>query len=108
MSNAFRRLIHFDELVPRILRNVGYLVSGTTAVSLIGIVTLVLTARALGPAGLGILALVEAYVRTIDMLFRLQPTQVLIKYGSEALEKDDKGRFERLIKLSILSRRYQH
>ncbi|WP_302478675.1 lipopolysaccharide biosynthesis protein [Ruegeria arenilitoris] len=102
MSNAFRRLIHFDELVPRILRNVGYLVSGTTAVSLIGIMTLVLTARALGPAGLGILALVEAYVRTIDMLFRLQPTQVLIKYGSEALEKDDKGRFERLIKLSIL------
>ncbi|MDJ0858250.1 MAG: oligosaccharide flippase family protein [Dinoroseobacter sp.] len=102
MPNVIQRLIHFDELVPRIMRNVGYLVSGTTAVALIGIVTLALTARALGPAGLGVLALVEAYIRTVDMLSRLQPTQMLIKYGAEAMEVGDKERFKRLIKLSVL------
>lgn len=102
MPKIFRRLVHFDEIAPRILRNVGYLVTGTTAVSVLGVITLALTARALGPAGLGVLALVEAYMRSIDMLFRLQPAQLLIKYGAEALEKGDKGRFERLVKLSVM------
>ncbi len=102
MANAFKRLIHFDELVPRILRNVGVVFSGTAVVSLLGIVTLAVTARALGPAGVGILALVEAYVRTIDLLSRFQPTQAIIKYAAEASEQGNRDRFERLVKLSIL------
>ena len=102
MANRFKRLIHFDEVVPRILRNVGVLVSGTAIVSLLGIVTLAIIARALGPAGVGIFALVEAYVRTIDMLTRFQPTQAIIKYASAAAEQGDRDRFARLIKFSIL------
>lgn len=102
MRDRLWRLIHFDELVPRILRNLWYLVSSTTAVSLLGLLTLALTARALGPAGLGILALVEAYVRTVDMLFRFQPTQAVIKYGAEAMETGNNERFKRLVKLSVL------
>jgi len=102
MPNVIRRFVQFDELVPRILRNLGYLLSGTTFVALLGIVTLALTARALGPAGLGILALVEAYIRTVDMLSRLQPTQMLIKYATSALEADDPERFGGLVKLSIM------
>ncbi|WGH78713.1 lipopolysaccharide biosynthesis protein [Jannaschia ovalis] len=99
---ALHKFIYFDELVPRIFRNVAILVSSTTVVAVLGLVTLALTARALGPAGVGILALVEAYIRTVDLLTRLQPTQALIKHGADALEAGDGARFGRLVKLSML------
>lgn len=87
-------------LLQRVVRNTSWLFSGQIIISFLGLATLVLTARALGPAGIGILALVEAYVRTADRLLRLEPWQALIKYGTEALSQDNPDRFRRLVKLS--------
>lgn len=102
MPSAFRTLIHFDELVPRLLRNTGMLVASSSTVGLLGLATIAITARALGPAGIGIIALIEAYVRSVDLLVRMQPTQVVIKYAADALESDDHERFKGLVKLSFL------
>lgn len=66
-----------------------------------GVLTLLVVARALGPAALGVLALVETYVRLADRLLRLEPWQAFIKYGIGALEAEDKDRFRRLVKLSM-------
>jgi O-antigen/teichoic acid export membrane protein len=89
-----------DELLRRLLRNVGYLVSGNALSAGLGLVTLALIARALGPAGLGVLALVEAYARLADRLLRLEPWQAVIKYGAGALERGQADQFRQLVKFA--------
>jgi O-antigen/teichoic acid export membrane protein len=91
-----------DEISRRLLRNVGYLVSGNAVAAGLGLATLALTARALGPEGLGILALIEAYARLVDRLLRLEPWQALIKYGADALEHERPDDFRQLLKFGLL------
>lgn len=83
-------------------RNLSWTFSAQILVSLLGIATLFITSRALGAVGLGILALVESYVRLVDLLLRLEPWQAVIRYGVRTQELDDKAAFARLIKLSIV------
>lgn len=90
-----------DELLRRLLRNVGYLVSGNALSAGLGLITLALTARALGPAGLGVLALIEAYTRLVDRLLRLEPWQAVIKYGADALEHGRAAEFRQLVKFAF-------
>ena len=86
----------------RLLRNAGWLFSTQVIGGLIGIVTLTMMARALGPAGLGVIAIVQAYTRIVDRLTRLEPWQAVIRFGTLALEAGDRERFCRLIKASML------
>ena len=67
-----------------------------------GLVALALTARALGPELLGVLALIEAYAALVDRLVRLEPWQALIKYGADALERNERDAFRSLLKLGAL------
>ncbi|MFN0192917.1 MAG: lipopolysaccharide biosynthesis protein [Aestuariivirga sp.] len=80
----------------------AYLLSANLLVSLIGLLTVAITARALGPLGLGILALAEAYVRLVDQLVRLEPWQAVIRYGAIKLEQGKDLEFRRLVKLSTM------
>ncbi len=89
-------------LVKRIAKNMSWLFLSQILVAFFGLASLIITARALGPAAVGILALVDAYVQILDRLFRLEPWQAVIKYGSEALAQDDTSRFRHLVKLSVV------
>jgi len=91
-----------DDLMRRAIKNVSYLASGGAAAAALQFITLILTARTLGPAALGILALIEAHVRLIDSLVRLEPWQAIIKYGADNLENDKPGAFRALVKLGVL------
>ena len=71
-------------------------------VALIGLLSLAVMARALGPAGLGVIALIEAYVRSVDRIFRFEPWQAVVRYGAAALEGSREDDFRRLIKFSTL------
>ncbi|NVO56390.1 oligosaccharide flippase family protein [Rhodobacteraceae bacterium B1Z28] len=71
-------------------------------IAVFGLATLIITARAVGPAAVGVLALVDAYVQVLDRLCRLEPWQAVIKYGSDALTEDDAQRFGHLVKLSVV------
>jgi O-antigen/teichoic acid export membrane protein len=90
-----------DEVLQRMLQNISYLVGGTASASLLGLVTLALTARALGPEMLGILALIQAYNRLIDRA-RVECWQALIKYGADALENQRYDEFKSLLKFGVL------
>lgn len=83
-------------------RNLSWTFSGQLVVSLIAVATLFITARALGAAALGVLALVEAYVRLIDLIFRLEPWQAVIRFGVRAHDAGDDAALARLVKLSLL------
>jgi O-antigen/teichoic acid export membrane protein len=91
-----------DQVLGRLLKNVGYLISGNAVSAGLGLLTLALTARALGPEALGIFAMIEAYGRLIDRLLRLEPWQALIRYGTEALEHERFDDFRQLLKFGVL------
>ena len=105
MKNVINRLKHrlaTEPVFRRLLRNISWLFSTHFLIGVIGMATLAFTARTIGASGLGILAIVEAYVRIVDRLLRLEPWQATIRYGVEALEIGDSPRFLRLVKLSIV------
>lgn len=84
-----------------ILRQVAHLASGNAVAIGIGMITLALMAHMLGPALLGLLAMVEAYGRFMDQIVRLETWQAVIRYGADALEAGDEQRFAELIGLGI-------
>jgi O-antigen/teichoic acid export membrane protein len=90
-----------DEILRRMLKNVSYLVGGTAGASLLGLATLALTARALGPELLGVLALIQAYNRLIERA-HIECWQALIKYGADALENQRYDEFKSLLKFGVL------
>lgn len=70
------------------LANIAHLLSGNAASAAIGLAAVALTARGLGAADYGILALVLAYSRAVERLITFQSWQPLIKYGA-ALDGPD-------------------
>ena len=86
----------------RLSRNLSWTFASQLFISLAAVVTLFIAARALGPAGLGIVALVESFVRIVDLILRLEPWQAVIRYAIQAQNRGDTGAFLRLIKLSVL------
>lgn len=91
-----------DLALRRILRNMAYLFSANILVAVIGLGTVAVMARALGPSGLGAIALAEAFVRIVDQLIRLEPWQAVIRYGALTLENGREVEFRRLVKFSTL------
>lgn len=89
-------------LFMRLLRNVLHMAGGNAAAVCIGIATLGLTARTLGPAALGLLIMIESYGRFIDQFIRLETWHALIRFGAAAMEKEDTDDFRRLIKFGML------
>lgn len=84
-----------------ILGNVGIVLSSNVVIAALGFLTLAFVSQALGPAGLGILVLTEAYARAFDTLLRLEPTQALIREGTRHRTLEDRGPFLRLVKFGL-------
>jgi O-antigen/teichoic acid export membrane protein len=68
----------------------------------IGLAAFALTARALGPTGYGVLALLHAYTRAIERFVSFQSWQPMIKYGAELQEQGRKEDLKSLLKLGFL------
>jgi O-antigen/teichoic acid export membrane protein len=69
---------------------------------LIGLGAFVLTARALGPAEYGVLALLHAYTRVVERFVSFQSWQPLIKHGAELQEQGRRDDLQALLKLGFL------
>lgn len=91
-----------DDVLKRLFKNLTYLFSARMLSALIGLLTLAVTARAIGPAGLGIIALIEAYARSVDQVFHFEPWQAVVRYGAAALEDERQDDFRQLVKFSTL------
>ncbi|MEM7024923.1 MAG: oligosaccharide flippase family protein, partial [Pseudomonadota bacterium] len=90
-----------DALFRRMLKNMSYLLSGTAAASVLGFLSLALTARALGPELLGVLTMIQAYTRLVDR-GRIEAWPAIIKYGAETLEHRRQDDFKSLLKFGVL------
>ncbi|MCV9999536.1 oligosaccharide flippase family protein [Pararhizobium sp. YC-54] len=84
------------------LKNIAHLLTGNFASSFIGLAGFALTARALGPADYGVLAICFAYTRGIERLVSFRSWQPLVKYGAEALQTEDLSNLKTLFKFGLL------
>ncbi len=100
-SCAARRWLQ-EVTLRRRLRDVGYLLTGNFAGSLLGLAAFALTARALGPVGYGVLALLHAYTRAVERFVSFQSWQPMIKYGAELQEQGRREDLKSLLKLGFL------
>jgi O-antigen/teichoic acid export membrane protein len=92
----------WDGTLVRFARNAFHLASGNASAVGLGMISLAVSAQMLGPALLGILATIEGYGRMVDQIVRLETWQALIRYGADALEKQDRNRFRSLVKLGVV------
>jgi O-antigen/teichoic acid export membrane protein len=92
-----------DELLGRVVRNSAHLFSSNTAGLALSIVQGILAARMLGPAGYGLIAVVMSYTSTINGLLSFRMSELVVRYGGEALERNEKMKAAALLKLSALA-----
>lgn len=80
-----------DKLLRRLLKNAAALFTGSAGASLLGLLSLAMTARALNKDQFGVLVLISTYVLFVDKLVNFQSWQAVIKYGAEAIfnKRDD-------------------
>lgn len=91
-----------EDIVRRIFRHSLTLFAGDAIAAVLQIAALALTARELGPGGLGILVLIQTYVAIVDRLFNMQSWIALIKYGAPLMEEKRSDEFKGLIKLGTI------
>lgn len=84
------------------LKNIAHLLTGNFASAFIGLAGFALTARALGPADYGLLALSFAYTRGIERFVSFRSWQPLIKYGAKALQVGETDDLKALFKFGLL------
>jgi O-antigen/teichoic acid export membrane protein len=84
-----------------VIRSAGQL--GTTKIlgALFSVAALSLAGRALGPAGFGLLVLIHTWALGANALTNFQSWQVVVRYGSPALARQDEGPARDAISLSL-------
>ena len=97
MSSWFK-----DDFFRHLFVNAGKLLSANAVAAALDLLSVVLTARALGAEQYGILALVVAYQLTIRAMVAFEAWQAIIKFGSEALRAGDQPALRQLIKFSFM------
>jgi O-antigen/teichoic acid export membrane protein len=87
-----------DGVFRRLFINAGKLLSANVVAGVLGLVSVVLAARALGPDRYGVFALVIVYEVTVGKLVSFNAWQAVIKFGSEALHANDRPGLRQLVK----------
>jgi O-antigen/teichoic acid export membrane protein len=91
-----------DGVFRRLWANAAILLSGNLVSILFDFVSLVVTARALGPTAFGVFVLIQTYVLVVDNLCNFQSWQAVIKYGADAEGAGSRARFKSVIKFGTL------
>jgi O-antigen/teichoic acid export membrane protein len=91
-----------DGIFRQLFKNASILFSGNVITAALGLVSMSLTGRALGPELVGALFLIQTYVLMVNALVNFEGWQGLIKYGTEALEKKRSEDFRALMKFGFL------
>lgn len=99
---AFKEVLSKERSLKDRLQAVAHLLAGNFLGSIVGLAGFALTARALGPADYGTLALCFAFTRAVERLVSFQSWQPLIKFGAEAKEAGRDGDLRAILKFGLL------
>lgn len=83
-------------------RSVGHLLGGSAATVAITLVTIALTARALGATEYGVLALILTLAQATERLVSFQSWQPLIRYGATLDRRSDHDAMRSLLKFGLM------
>lgn len=84
-----------------LLKNSGYLAASRVVAGIAGLATLAFAGRALGVTDFGLLILIASYAQAAAGLAKFNSWQVVVRYGSPALEKGDAHTFQRATGFAI-------
>lgn len=90
-----------DNLLKKLFKNASTLLSGNVIASVFGLISLALTARALGAQAFGTLVLIQTYVLVMDGVINFQSWQAVVKFGTEFRESRNFNKFKALIKFVL-------
>ena len=99
--SLFHRLqtsLRADSLLQRVVRNSSYLFSSNTISAVLNVLQGIFIVRLLGDSGFGLLTIVMDFASNTNRLLSFRMSEVVVKYTSEALAQDDKGRAAAIVK----------
>ena len=102
MTSPLRQAIDLASIFRRIKVNVGILLGGTGVVTLLNFATAAVNARAVGAAGLGVIALFQASALIVIGLVSFGLQQPVIRLGKQALEDGRPERVGAVVSLALL------
>ena len=85
-----------------IVKNAFIMFSGQTIASVIGFLNTFLVLKAIGLEGNGIITIAANYAGMFNGLFNFQSYNAMIKFGADALEKNDMPQFKKYLKQAVL------
>ena len=101
-----RRLFHHlfeNELIRRVVKNSGYLVSATVFTAAIGMVQSILAARLLGVAAFGVLGVITVFATVLNKLVSFRMSELVVKYVGQFTETGDQPRAVATFKAAALA-----
>lgn len=90
-----------DRQFRSLLKNSGYLAVSKVVAGVAGLVTLALAGRSLGVEMFGMLILVASYAQAVGGIAKFNSWQVVVLYGSPAIERGDLETFRRATNFGI-------
>ena len=92
-----------DPLLGKVIRSSSVLFSSNSISLVLSVVQSILAARLLGPSGFGLVAIVMSYASTVNGFLSFRMSELVVRYGGEYLEKEDKEKTAALVKAAALS-----
>ena len=99
LINAVRE----DPLLGKVIRNSAHLFSSNSLSLVLSMVQGILAARLLGPAGYGLVGIVMSYASTVNGLLSFRMSELVVRYGGEYIERNQRDRAAALVKAASLT-----
>ena len=104
--SLFRKIwssIKEDPLLGKVIRNSAHLFSSNSLSLILSMVQGILAARLLGPAGYGLGGIVMGYASTVNGLLSFRMSELVVRYGGEYIERDERDKAAALVKVASLT-----
>ncbi|MBI5840979.1 MAG: oligosaccharide flippase family protein [Chloroflexi bacterium] len=92
-----------DHLIQRVVGSSSVLFSSNTISLGLSVLQGILAARLLTPAGFGLVGIIMSYASTVNGLLSFRMSELVVRYGGEYLEKDEKDKAAALVKAASLT-----
>jgi O-antigen/teichoic acid export membrane protein len=92
-----------DRLLGRVLKNTGYLFSGSAISMALSVVQSIFAARLLGVAGFGVLGTITNFTSTINRLFSFRMGELVVKYMDQFRAEGRPDRAAAVVKAAALT-----
>ena len=86
----------------RVLQNFLVLAGGRAAAGVLGFISTLLSARALGPEDFGMVAMISAYVLVVRGFVNIKPFEAIVRYGVALADDHDLDGLARLLRVSLV------